>query len=180
MKRSLAAVVALLTVAPLLAVSLSGCDPKGNEHKSSGSPSDPAAKAGAESSTADAGVSVDLIPPPAGTTAPAEGAVRVANAPDFAAVYPGGVVETPPTVAGGPAGPGGLVTFTTDAKPEAVIGFYKQRAEAAGLAPVMSLNRGDTVAYGAAEPANGAMVQVVATAVEKAPTSVQLTWSAGQ
>lgn len=179
MKRSLAAVVALLTVASLT-VGLAACDLSGKEHKASDSPSDPAAKAGAESAAADTGASVDYIPPPSGTTAPAEGAVRVGNAPDFAAVYPGGVVETPPTVAGGPAGPGGLVTFTTEARPEAVIGFYKQRAEAAGLAPVMSLNRGDTVAYGAAEPANGAMLQVVATAVEKAPTSVQLTWSAGQ
>jgi hypothetical protein len=44
----------------------------------------------------------------------------------------------------------------------------------------MSLNRGDTVAYGAAEPTNGATLQVVATASDKAPTSVQLTWSAGQ
>ncbi|QTC90602.1 hypothetical protein [Brevundimonas goettingensis] len=61
-----------------------------------------------------------------------------------------------------------------------MIDFYKQRAEAAGLAQVMSLNRGDTVAYGAAVPANGAMVQVVATAADQAPTSVQLSWSAGQ
>jgi hypothetical protein len=177
MKRSVAAVVALLTVAPLLAVGLAGCDPSTKSQKASNA-SEPAAKAGAGSPVADPAAPMAT----AGTSpaAPAEGAVRVGNAPDFAAVYPGGVVEAPPTVAGGPAGPGGLVTFTTDATPDAVIGFYKQRAEAAGLAPVMSLNRGDTVAYGAAEPANGAMVQVVATAVDKAPTSVQLTWSAGQ
>ncbi len=177
MKRSLAAVVALLTVASLT-VGLSACDPSGKDHKASDTPSDSPAKTGAESPVAETGAPATTGAAPA--DAPAATVVRLGNAPDFAAVYPGGVVEAPPTVAGGPAGPGGLVTFTTDAKPEAVIGFYKQRAEAAGLAPVMSLNRGDTVAYGAAEPANGAMVQVVATAVDQAPTSVQLTWSAGQ
>lgn len=178
MKRSLAAVVALLTVTPLLAVGLAGCDPSSKASKAADTSSDSAAATGAESPVADTAAPVTTAA--TSPAVPTEGAVRVGNAPDFAAVYPGGVVEAPPTVAGGPAGPGGLVTFTTDATPDAVIGFYKHRAEAAGLAPVMSLNRGDTVAYGAAEPANGAMVQVVATAVDKAPTSVQLTWSAGQ
>jgi hypothetical protein len=178
MKRSLAAIVALLTMAPLITVALAGCDPQDKAHKASDSPSESAAKADAGSPGAEPAVPMSKTA--SSPEAAAEGAVRLGNAPDFAAVYPGGVVEAPPTVAGGPSGPGGLVTFTTDAKPEAVIGFYKQRAEAAGLAPVMSLNRGDTVAYGAAEPANGAMVQVVATGVDKAPTSVQLTWSAGQ
>lgn len=180
MKRSVAAVVALLTVAPLLAVGLSACDPSDTGHKASDTPSEAAAKTGSESPVADTAAPATVNAAAPSLDVPSEGAVRVGAAPDFAAVYPGGVVEAPPTMAGGPAGPGGLVTFTTDAKPDAVIGFYKQRAEAAGLAPVMSLNRGDTVAYGAAEPANGAMIQVVATAVDQAPTSVQLTWSAGQ
>ncbi|NBW10258.1 MAG: hypothetical protein EBR82_19740 [Caulobacteraceae bacterium] len=176
MKRSLAAVVALLTVAPLTAVSLSACDPK-----TKASDAHAEAPAAAETGTGAPAADDHAASTATSSEAPAaEGAVRIANAPDFAAVYPGGQVESPPTTADGPSGPGGLVTFKTEARPEAIIAFYKQRAEAAGLAPVMSLNQGDTVAFGAAEASNGATLQVVATAMEKAPTSVQLTWSAGQ
>jgi hypothetical protein len=180
MKRSLAAVVALLTVASLATAGLSACKPHGKAPDGSAGASESAARTGVESPVADTAASTSLVAPSVEATAPVDGAVRLADAPDFAAVYPGGVVEAPPTLAAGPSGPGGLVTFTTDAKPEAVIGFYKQRAEAAGLASVMSMNQGDSVAYGAAEVANGATLQVVATAMDKAPTSVQLTWSAGQ
>jgi hypothetical protein len=173
MKRSLAAVVALLTAAPLL-VAVAACDPQGKaDAPSKGEPPATAAPDHAVVTAATEPAATANLP---STHAP----LKVGGAPEFAAVYPGGVVEAPPTLAGGDAGPGGLVTFTTEAKPDAVIAFYKQRAEAAGLAQVMSLNRGDTVAYGAAEPTNGAILQVVATAADKAPTSVQLTWSAGQ
>ncbi|QTC90603.1 hypothetical protein [Brevundimonas goettingensis] len=104
MKRSLAAVVALLTVTPLLAVGLAGCDPSNKASKAADTSSESAATTGAESPVADT-----AAPATTAATSPAvtaEGAVRVGNAPDFAAVYPGGVVETPPTVADGPAGPG--------------------------------------------------------------------------
>lgn len=175
MKPSLAAVVALLTV------TVGACDPNGKTADASGgeapgASSSPAPGAGTptvSSATPTAGGA------PAAST-PAGGAVTVGGAPAFAAVYPGGAIEAPPTVAGGPAGPGGIVTFTSEAKPEAIISFYKQRAEAAGLASVMSMNQGDSQAYGAAEVTNGATLQVVATALEGAPTSVQVTWSAGQ
>lgn len=104
----------------------------------------------------------------------------VAGAPAFAVLYPGGAVEGEPVTAQGPAGPGGLVTFTTEADPDAVVAFYRQRAEAAGLASVMSMNQGDARAYGAAMNASGARVEVVASPVETGQTSVQLTWSAGR
>ncbi|MDP2733330.1 MAG: hypothetical protein Q8O63_09530, partial [Hoeflea sp.] len=57
--------------------------------------------------------------------------------PDVASV----VVETadgPVTTARGPDGPGGILSFTTEATPDAVVDFYRQRAEAAGLASVMA------------------------------------------
>ncbi|HEX8471027.1 MAG TPA: hypothetical protein VF633_07945 [Brevundimonas sp.] len=172
MKRSLAAVVALLTV------TVGACDPNGKAPEASRSEA-PGAAVNRQAPQAD---KVASSPPAATSTegAAMADAIKVGGAPDFAAVYPGGTIEAPPTLAGGPAGPGGLVTFTTDAKPDAVIGFYKQRAEAAGLASVMSMNQGDSLAYGAAEVTNGATLQVVATALEDAPTSVQVTWSAGQ
>ncbi|MNO07877.1 hypothetical protein D3C81_2302640 [compost metagenome] len=72
------------------------------------------------------------------------------------------------------------MTFTTDAAPDAVVAFYRQRAEAAGLAPVMAMNQGEARAYGAAaRKENGATLQVVAAPGEGGLTSVQLTWSAG-
>lgn len=166
MKCSLAAVVALLTV------TVGACDPNGKKAAVPVSEA-PAATAGAIATAV-----ADTPTAPSATAAP--DVIKVGGAPDFAAIYPGGTVEAPPTVAGGPSGPGGIVSFTTDAKPDAVIGFYKQRAEAAGLESVMSMNQGDSQAYGAAEVTNGATLQVVATALEDAPTAVQLTWSAGQ
>ena len=172
MKRSLAAVVALLTV------TVGACDPNGEKSGAPGAEAPAARSASMASTTDDAPVSPAAVP--AANGGAAADVIKVGGAPDFAAIYPGGTIEAPPTVAGGPAGPGGIVSFTTDAKPDAVIGFYKQRAEAAGLASVMSMNQGDSQAYGAAEVTNGATLQVVATALEDAPTAVQLTWSAGQ
>jgi hypothetical protein len=115
--------------------------------------------------------------PAAATTAAAPAAP---GAPVFAVVYPGGAVSGPATVAQGPDGPGGILSFTTDAAPETVIAFYRQRAEAAGLASVMAMNQGDARAYGAAaEDGSGKLLRVVATPVENGPTSVQLDWTAG-
>lgn len=101
------------------------------------------------------------------------------GAPAFAALYPGAVVEGDPTVADGMAGPGGLLTFTTSDAPQAVVDFYKTRAEAAGLSPVMAMNQGEAIAYGAGSP-EGATIQVVASPAEAGSTSVQLSWSAGE
>lgn len=107
-------------------------------------------------------------------------APAAAGAPSFAVVYPGGSASGPATVAQGPDGPGGILSFTTDATPDTVVTFYRQRAEAAGLASVMAMNQGDARAYGAAaEDGSGKLLRVVATPVEDGPTSVQLDWTAG-
>ncbi|WP_332656437.1 hypothetical protein, partial [Brevundimonas sp.] len=117
---------------------------------------------------------------------PAAGAANAlpaaAGAPAFAVIYPGGAIKTPATVAQGPAGPGGIVEFTTDADPEAVIAFYRQRAEAAGLKPINTMSRGDVQAYSAGDGADGRgqLLQVIATRVEGEPTDVQLDWTAGR
>ena len=85
-------------------------------------------------------------------------------------------------MAQGPSGPGGIVQFTTDADPEAVIAFYRQRAEAAGLKQINSMNRGDAQAYSAGDGATGRgqLLQVIATPVEGGPTDVQLDWTTGR
>lgn len=121
----------------------------------------------------------DAAPTPAATLAPAQPAAP--NAPVFAVLYPGARVDGAPTLADGASGPGGVLAFTVEATPDEVIAFYKQRAEAAGLASVMGMNQGDTRAYGAAGPeASDAALQVVASPAEGGGASVQLTWSAGR
>ena len=132
---------------------------------------------------AEAAPAADAAAPAAAAPAVAAGAATPAapGAPAFAVVYPGGAAQGPATVARGPDGPGGILSFTTDATPDAVIDFYRQRAEAAGLASVMAMNTGDARAYGAAaSDGSGKLLRVVATPVEDGPTSVQLDWTAGQ
>lgn len=113
-----------------------------------------------------------------GASPASAGAIR--GAPAFAVVYPGAQADGAPIAANGPSGPGGLITFSTDADPEAVVEFYRQRAEQAGLASIMAMNQGEARAYGAAASGdNGASLQVVASPGEDGLTSVQLSWSAG-
>lgn len=109
----------------------------------------------------------------------ATGVPAAPDAPAFAVLYPGALLEQPAISASGPAGPGGLVTYTTDAGPDAVIAFYRTRAEAAGLASVMAMNQGDARAYGAADADGATNLQVVASPTEAGTTSVQLSWVAG-
>ena len=135
----------------------------------------------AETAEADAATAApaEAAPTPAATLAPAQPAAP--GAPAFAVLYPGARVDGAPTLADGASGPGGVLAFTVDATPDAVIAFYKQRAEAAGLASVMGMDQGETRAYGAAGPeATDAALQVVASPAEGGGASVQLTWSAGR
>ncbi|MGH7021010.1 MAG: hypothetical protein ACREEY_14075 [Brevundimonas sp.] len=165
MKRSVAAVAVALTVG------LIGCDER----------SEAAPEIASSAATPEAPpVETHAAAPAAEAPATAVSAAPIDGAPIFAALYPGAQADAPATVASGPTGPGGLITFTTDAAPDAVIAFYRERAEAAGLAPVMAMNQGEARAYGAAaRKTDGATLQVVASPGEGGVTSVQLTWSAG-
>lgn len=168
MKRSLAA------TAVVAAMVLAGC----SEREPAGDAA-AAGDAGAEVAAAAAEGVAETTPAPAG----AASALPAADgAPAFAVIYPGAELKGPATVAQGPAGPGGIVQFTTDAAPEAVIAFYRQRGEAAGLKPINSMNRGDAQAYSAGDGANGRgqLMQVIATRIEGGPTDVQLDWTAGR
>ena len=155
MKRTLAATALMATLA------VAGC---------SQAPADETPAA------ADAAAPVNAVAPaataaPVGPTPAAPVAPAAPGAPAFAVVYPGGEVSGPPTVARGPDGPGGILSFTTEATPEAVIDFYRQRAESAGLASMMAMNTGEARAYGAAATdGSGKLLRVVATPVEDGPT----------
>jgi len=163
MKRTLAA------TALVAAMALAGCSPPAGEAAPVVAEAEPAADAAAPAAAVPAGS-------PAAAAAPA-----APGAPAFAVVFPGGTAQGPVTVARGPDGPGGILTFTTDATPDAVVAFYRQRAEAAGLASVMAMNTGDARAYGAAAgDGSGKVLHVVATPVEGGPTSVQLDWTNGR
>lgn len=165
MKRSVATVVLALSVG------LAACDDRSQAAPEVESPSVPAAEPAREAAPAAA--------PPAAAT-PAAPATAIEGAPAFAALYPGAQTDAAPVTASGPDGPGGIVTFTTDATPDAVIDFYRQRAEKAGLFPIMAMNQGEARAYGAsARTEKGASLQVVAAPDEDGLTSVQLSWSDG-
>ncbi|MDI1325182.1 MAG: hypothetical protein PSV23_00060 [Brevundimonas sp.] len=102
------------------------------------------------------------------------------GAPSFAVIYPGGIPSGPATIAQGPGGPGGIVSFTTASSPDAIIAYYRKTAEAAGLASVMAMNQGEARAYGAAaEDGSSKLLRVVATPMENGETNVQLDWTAG-
>ncbi len=106
---------------------------------------------------------------------------EVVAAPSGPAAAPGAPsLDQPAVTASGPAGPGGLVTYTTEADPEAVIAFYKARAEAAGLASTMAMNQGEARAYSAVGSGAGSNLQVVASPTDAGETSVQLSWSGAQ
>lgn len=104
------------------------------------------------------------------------------DAPAFAVLYPNATLLGPATVARGPSGPGGILEFTTPDTPEAVVSFYRARAEASGLNTIASMNQGGASAYSAGDGANGAgkLLSVVAAPNEDGLTNVQLNWSSGQ
>lgn len=170
MNRGRAAVAVALTVM----FGLSACDPNRNAEKAPDAAAAVETPAGVAPPAGPAEApSSDIVPAiPAALPAP--------GAPAFAALYPGAAVEGDPLTAGGPSGPGGIVTFTTEADPDVVVAFYRERAESAGLTSVTAMNQGEARAYGAEEKSTGATVQVVAAPLEDGDTSVQLTWSKGQ
>lgn len=165
----------LTVIALLAAAGLASCDRDGG-------PADTPAS-GAESARAEAPVSkadvegMTASPSPPEATLPAGEAIE--GAPAFAVIYPGGVVETTPLTPVAAGGAGGGIVFTSDASPDDIVDFYRRKAEAAGLASVMSMNQGETRGYGAAGAPGGAGLQVVAHPVEPGQTSVQLTWTPG-
>ncbi|NJC41097.1 hypothetical protein GGQ87_001355 [Brevundimonas alba] len=169
MKRSLAA------TAIVGAMVLAGCGQSrpADEANAEGAA---AAESVAAPATADSTARMAPAPAAASATPAADGA------PAFAVIYPGGSPGGPATQAQSAEGPGGIVEFTTEASPADVVAFYRQRAEAAGLKSINTMNNGDSMGYSAGDGVNGRgqLLSVVATRVDGEPTSVQLTWTAGR
>ncbi|GAA0630290.1 hypothetical protein GCM10009422_29790 [Brevundimonas kwangchunensis] len=126
-----------------------------------------------EGRAAQAPAASDAATPAAAPAAP--------GAPIFAVLYPGATPKGPATAGQSPAGPGGMLEFTTEATPDEVVAFYRDRAEASGLKPITTLNREDARAYSAGDGADGTgkLLNVIATPVDGA-TDVLLTWSNGR
>ena len=150
-------------------LALSAC---GDRSETSDAAGTPAADALAET---DSGTAAAVDQPPA---TPAPALANADGAPPFAALYPGARLQSPAVTSQNETERGGMVTFTTPDHPEAVIAWYRDRAEAAGLASAMTLTQGETQVFGAQADGAGAHVRVVATPVD-GETSVQLTWSSG-
>ena len=123
---------------------------------------------------------IETAPP---ADAPPEAALEAASAsaeiPPFADFYPEATLSGPVLRADGPAGPGGMAQFTTEAAPDAVVEFYRQRAEAAGLISASTMNQGEARGYKAASPDGAVSLDVVAGPVEGV-TAVQLSWTNGR
>lgn len=173
MKR-IVAVIALACAAVLPAA----CGPQGDSAAEAPSP----ATAAAASDAASVEVSETTASAPTAATAAAAGTAAPAapDAPAFAVLYPAATLDAPAVISNSPTGPGGLATYSTEAAPDAVIAFHRERAEAAGLTSTMEMNQGEARAYGATSRDGGKTLSVVASATEDGPTSVQLTWSAGR
>ena len=160
------------------ALVLTGCNQPGDEVRS-----EAGGEAAAEPSAPTPARAPGDDAPTSGPAAPGGPATAAApGAPAFAVIYPGAVPKSEPVAAQGPSGPGGTLEFTTEATPDEVVAFYRQRAEAAGLKAITTLNRDGARGYAAGDGADGRgqMLNVVATPVEDGPTDVLLMWSSGR
>lgn len=164
------ATTALLTALLTAGAGLASCDRETGSAKGEVEPASVAVEAETPA----------VAEPTAPEAAPLPAGEAIEGAPAFAVIYPGGVVETTPLTPVADGGAGGGVVFTSEASPDDIVEFYRRKAEAAGLASVMSMNQGETRGYGAAGAPGGAGLQVVAHPVEPGQTSVQLTWTGGQ
>lgn len=99
------------------------------------------------------------------------GAAAAVSGPEWARPYPGSRI-----VSAIDAGPnqGGMTVFETDAAPETVIEYYRQRAEQAGLPTGATMSMGEMRQY-AAEAENGQSLTVVVTPNEGRST-VNVAW----
>ncbi len=167
---------AIAVLAPLL---LSACGR--SEQAESSTPSQPAA---AEAPEAPAARSTPVAPAGPGQTLTADGATVSVGAaaakvvtPAYAPLYPGAVVATSVVGESG-VGPGGFVTYRTDAPPKQVVDFYRDKMKAAGKPVTMDADMGGEVhmltAGDTGEGRGG--IQVIASPSGKG-AEVQLTWS---
>lgn len=97
-----------------------------------------------------------------------------AKMPDDIPLYPGAKV-TASFTGQGKDGSGGMVSFTTTDTPDAVVAFYKQKAEAAGMAQTMNMDMNGTKSYVAANDKDKRSLTITATKGSDGTTG-QVTW----
>jgi hypothetical protein len=97
-----------------------------------------------------------------------------AKLPAFLPLYPGATVQSSFT-GNGKDGTGGMVSFHAHASPAEIIGFYKDKSTAAGMAQTVMADMGGTSTYVAANDKTKQTVSVSATKDADGAT-VQLTW----
>lgn len=104
------------------------------------------------------------------------GADVKADLPDFAPLYPGATPSGQVTSIASAEGKGGMYVYTAAATPEQVLGFYRDKAKAAGLAEAVEMNMGAARMFSATDEASKRSLQVIVT-TEGAGTNVSLTWT---
>lgn len=102
------------------------------------------------------------------------GAASAVSGPDWARPYPGSRVVSAIDI---PAEGGGMTTFETDANPDTIIAYYRERAEDAGLPTGATMESGDMRQY-AAQADNGQALTVIVTPND-GRSSVNVTWQQG-
>lgn len=110
-----------------------------------------------------------------GATVEARGAevTLVPGAPAFVTAYPGATVEVN---ANAGTQTEQVVSFSTADAPAKVVGFYKDKARAAGLTEVTDANSDGTYAFTARSPDGARSLQVTASADEDGSTVANVAW----
>ena len=116
-------------------------------------------------------VAEDRGPAAANAVAAAGTAADCASLPDFVPLYADARVETCVSGPGvDPRHESGTVIYTTGATPEAVIAWYKEKANAQGLAPALS----NATMFSAREGSKRSLMAMTETA--RGATKVTLNW----
>jgi len=111
-------------------------------------------------------------------TIASNGSASAASVPSYVSVYPGAKVTSTVIGAGGGNG-GGMVIYTTDASPDAVIAFHKKQAEGAGLKQTVDMNMQGTLTYAATDEKTKHSMQVTVTKADGGMTQAEAVWSSG-
>lgn len=98
------------------------------------------------------------------------GAAAAVAGPDWARPYPGARVMTSVDAGNGD----GATSFETDANPDTVIAYYRERAEEAGLASGANMTMGDMRQYAAQAEGGQSLTVVVQPQGER--SVVQVAW----
>lgn len=107
----------------------------------------------------------------AGATIGTEAAASADSGPAFTRPFPDSRVVSSVT---SPTDDAGLITFQTDAAPETIIAYYRERAGEAGFNTLAEMTMGDSRHFGAEAPSGGEFNVVVTP--QDGQSTVTVTW----